>query len=397
MSRPTSNATGFVTVLLAGTVVYLAIRLERVEGALGSLKNKAETPTLAAPSSAARSTAPVSVVPRAELSDLEKSNIALFSARQLSVAHITTLAVRSDPFRRRALEVPRGTGSGFIWDESGHVVTNFHVIEGADAARVTMADQTSYEARLVGASPRNDIAVLRIDPAKAKLSPVALGSSHDLSVGQLVFAIGSPFGLDYTLSTGVISGLGREIQGMMGLPIHGAIQTDAAINPGNSGGPLLDSSGRLIGMNTSILSPSGASAGIGFAVPADTIARVVPMLIRYGREVRPTIGVELAEDAVTQRLGLAGALIINVLPGTPAEKAKLVPTEQDPSTGRIRLGDVIVSVNDKKVGSTGDLYLALEDRKEGEVVTLTLVRGGESVQVKLPLALNVGGSPQEAP
>jgi S1-C subfamily serine protease len=389
MSRASSAVAGFVTVLLTLAVVYLSLRVERLEAAIAARVSEPVAAVHPAPKGPDKPALPVSITPRGELADLEKSTIALFSARQSSVVHITTLAVRSDPFRRRALEVPRGTGSGFVWDGSGHVITNFHVIEGADAARVTLFDQTAYEAKLVGASPRNDIAVLRIDTGDAALAPVPIGTSHDLSVGQQVYAIGSPFGLDYTLSTGVISGLGREIQGMMGLPIRGAIQTDAAINPGNSGGPLLDSGGRLIGMNTSILSPSGASAGIGFAVPADTIARVVPMLIRYGREVRPTLGVELAEDALTQRLGLNGALIVNVLPGTPAEKAKLVPTEQDPGTGRITLGDVIVGVDDAAVQTTSDLYLALEGHKDGDEVVLHLMRNGKALDVKLALALNV--------
>jgi S1-C subfamily serine protease len=281
--------------------------------------------------------------------------------------------------------VPRGTGSGFLWDEGGHVVTNFHVIQGADAARVTLSDHSIWDAKLVGASPRNDIAVLRIETNRADLSHVVVGSSHDLSVGQQVYAIGSPFGLDYTLSTGVISGLGREIEGVTGIPIRGAIQTDAAINPGNSGGPLLDSSGRLIGMNTSILSPSGASAGIGFAVPVDTIARVVPDLIKYGRELRPTIGVELAEDALTRRFGLMGALILNVVPSSPAEKAGLQATRQDPNTGRIAIGDVIVAVDGAEVKNNADLYLALEGRKHGDKAKLMLNRAGKPAEAEVEL------------
>ena len=288
-----------------------------------------------------------------------------------------------------ATEVPQGTGSGFIWDTQGHVVTNFHVVQQADVARVTLHDHTEWSAKLVGASERNDIAVLRIDTKSAVLKPVVVGSSHDLSVGQSVFAIGSPFGLDYTLSTGIISGLGREIKGLLGVPIQGVIQTDAAINPGNSGGPLLDSSGRLIGMNTMIVSPSGASAGIGFAVPVDIINRVVPDLIKYGQEVRPSIGVEIAEDALTHRFGLTGALIINVAPGTPAEKVGLVPTRRD-QYGRVLIGDVIVGVGDTPIQKNADLYLALEKHKGGDNVKLTLVRGGSAkVEVMVQLVLNV--------
>jgi len=380
MHRSMITLAGLAAISAALGIVYLSVRIEALETELSTMRPVRE---------ATERVLPAPVVPRADLADLEKSTITLFSARSASVVHITTIAVRSDPFRRTAMQVPSGTGSGFVWDETGHVITNYHVIEGADAARVTLPDQSVWDAKLVGASPRNDIAVLRIDAQGTVLPPIVVGTSHDLAVGQQAYAIGSPFGLDYTLSTGVISGLGREIQGMMGLPIHGAIQTDAAINPGNSGGPLLDSGGRLIGMNTSILSPSGASAGIGFAVPVDTIARVVPQLIKYGRELRPTIGVELADDAIVRRLGLTGALILNVSPSSPAEGAKLRPTKQDQSTGRITLGDIIVAVDEKAVGSTADLYLALEEHKEGDRVKITLLRDGEKQQVELALTLNV--------
>lgn len=336
------------------------------------------------------STVPIKpVLPRGDLSQLEKATITLFEQRSASVVHITSLEVRADPFRRNALEVPRGTGSGFIWDEAGHVVTNFHVIQGASAARVTLSDQSVWEAKLVGASPRNDLAVLRIEADKGLLRPIELGASGDLRVGQQVFAIGSPFGLDYTLSTGIISGLGREIPSVLGLPIQGAIQTDAAINPGNSGGPLLDSSGRLIGVNTSILSPSGASAGIGFAVPADIVARAIPQLIKYGRDVRPTIGVELADDALAQRFGLQGALVLNVVPGSPAEKAALNPTQRDGRSGRILLGDVIVSLDGAPINKTADLYLALEKHKQGDRVKLGLIYAGAQREVEIELTSNV--------
>lgn len=328
------------------------------------------------------------VIPRAELSDLEKSNISLFSSRSKSVVHITTVTLQQDIFQRNALEVPQGMGSGFIWDTQGHIVTNYHVIRDAHAARVTLPDHSVWEAKLVGRSARNDIAVLRID-ANVELTPIVVGSSNDLSVGQQVFAIGSPFGLDTTLSTGIISGLGREIEGQLGLPIHGAIQTDAAINPGNSGGPLLDSSGRLIGMNTSILSPSGASAGIGFAVPVETIARAVPELIQYGREVRPTLGVQFAADSITRRFGMTGALVLEVSPESPAAKAGLRPTLREMATGRIVLGDVITSLDKKPIETTSDLYLALETYKAGDHVRLGLHREGKPTEVELELASNV--------
>ena len=359
--------------------VRLSMRVDTLEAALSKAR----------PQQASRVATPLPVIPRAELSELEKSNIALFSSRSKSVVHITTVALQTDGFRLNAMEVPQGVGSGFLWDAQGHVVTNYHVVRDAYGARVTLSDHTVWPAKLVGKSERNDIAVLRIDAPNAELTPSMIGSSHDLSVGQQVFAIGSPFGLDYTLSTGVISGLGREIEGLMGLPIHGAIQTDAAINPGNSGGPLLDSSGRVIGMNTQILSRSGTSAGVGFAVPIDTIARTVPDLMKYGRDVRPSIGVQLADDAITRRFGLSGALVLSVLPNTPAATAKLVPTRQDPQTGAIALGDVIVAVDDDEVSNNADLFLAFEKHKPADRVKLGIIRGKKRGTVEIELALNV--------
>jgi S1-C subfamily serine protease len=333
---------------------------------------------------------PRPVAPREDLASGEKARIALFRKTWESVVHITTLAVRTDPFRMNVLEVPKGSGSGFLWDLHGHVVTNFHVIAGADEARVTFADHSTLPARLVGHSARNDLAVLRISALPKNLTPLPLGSSHDLVVGQDVIAIGSPFGLDYTLSTGVISGLGREIQGVGGLPIGGAIQTDAAINPGNSGGPLIDSSGRLIGINTAILSPSGASAGVGFAVPVDTVARVVPDLIAYGREVRPVMGVELADDAVADRLGVPGVLVLGVVPGSPAEKVGIVPTQRQALTGEIVLGDVITHIDGAELRRAADLYLKLEKHQPGDSITISIVRDRQRRTLSLVLAKNVG-------
>jgi S1-C subfamily serine protease len=331
---------------------------------------------------------PRPVTPRATLSTGEKERIGLFEKTWRSVVHITTLAVRTDPFRLNVLEVPRGTGSGFVWDEHGHVVTNFHVIAGADEARITFADKTTANARLVGQSARNDVAVLRVVGLPKNVTPLPIGTSRDLVVGQDVIAIGSPFGLDYTLSTGVISGLGREIMGAGGLPIGGVIQTDAAINPGNSGGPLIDSAGRLIGVNTAILSPSGASAGVGFAVPVDTVARVVPQLIAYGREVRPEMGVMLADDSVTERFGLPGVLVLGVAENSPAAQVGMQPTQRT-ANGDIVLGDVITQVDGKDVRKTADLLLQLEKHKAGETVAVTVVRGGELKTLSVVLASNI--------
>jgi S1-C subfamily serine protease len=254
---------------------------------------------------------------------------------------------------------------------------------------VTLEDHSVWNAQLVGFSRRHDLAVLKVPGAASRARPLPIGTSRDLLVGQMVVAIGSPFGLDYTLSTGVISGLGREIPGMMGLPIHNAVQTDAAINPGNSGGPLLDSSGRLIGINTAIYSPSGASAGVGFAVPVDTVTRIVPQLIRFGREVRPVLGVQLAEDDLTRRFGLRGALVLKITPGSPAAKAGMRETVRELPSGRIRLGDVIVALDGTKVGNGIELYGALDNKQPGDHATLGVLRDGEATTVDIVLGSNV--------
>jgi S1-C subfamily serine protease len=333
---------------------------------------------------------PRPVTPRDGLSNGEQARIALFRKTWQSVVHITNISLRTDPFRMNVLEVPQGTGSGVVWDVHGHLVTNFHVVRGSNELRVTFADHSTLPARLVGQSERNDLAVVRVSGLPKSVTPLALGTSHDLVVGQDVIAIGSPFGLDYTLSTGVISGLGRDIPGQGDLPIEGGIQTDAAINPGNSGGPLIDSAGRLIGINTAILSPSGASAGIGFAIPVDTVARVVPDLIAYGREVRPVIGVELANDAVSARLGLPGVLVLRVVENSPAAQAGIVPTQRQALSGEILLGDVITHVDGEELHSASDLYLKLEKRRPGDTVKVSLLRQGVSHTLSVVLGKNVG-------
>ncbi|MBI2532718.1 MAG: trypsin-like peptidase domain-containing protein, partial [Deltaproteobacteria bacterium] len=273
---------------------------------------------------------------------------------------------------------------GFIWDNSGNIITNFHVIQNADAAQVTLADQSDWKARRVGVAPDKDLAVLRIDAPANKLRAIPVGTSKDLQVGQSVFAIGNPFGLDQSLTTGVISALGREIESVTRRPIQGVIQTDAAINPGNSGGPLLDSAGRLIGVNTAIYSPSGASAGIGFAIPVDTVNRIVPELIRSGKVTRPGMGIQIAEDQIAERLGVTGVLVVEVVQGSAAAKAGLRPTRREAS-GRVRLGDVITAIDGKKIESPNELFLILERYKVGDSVNVTLVREGKTVQAKVTL------------
>lgn len=324
------------------------------------------------------------VTPRADLAAEEKSTIAVFRQASPSVAHITTIAVREHPFTLDVLQIPQGSGSGFVWDEKGHIVTNYHVIQGADAATVTLADHSSWKARLVGAYPDKDLAVLAVDASKDRLHPILVGTSHDLQVGQRVFAIGNPFGLDQSLTTGIISALGREIESLTRRPIKDVIQTDAAINPGNSGGPLLDSAGRLIGVNTQIVSPSGAFAGIGFAIPVDEVNRVVPQLIRHGRVMRPGLGVQLAPDYMVAQLGLSGALILGVQPGSAAAKAGLRPTKRS-SSDAIELGDLIVAVDGKPIESVKDVFAALADCELGTKMRVTILRGAEQQEVEVIL------------
>ncbi len=328
--------------------------------------------------------APREVTPRGKLSVEENLTIALFRKASPSVVNITTLTVRRDVFTLNLLEIPEGTGSGFVWDNAGHIVTNFHVIQNADVAQVTLADQSTLKARRIGVAPDKDLAVLQIDVAKSRLRPIPIGSSNDLRVGQKVYAIGNPFGLDQTLTTGVISALGREIESVTRRPIQGVIQTDAAINPGNSGGPLLDSAGRLIGVNTQIFSPSGASVGIGFAIPVDTVNRIVPQLIRHGKIIRPGLGVQVAEDQLTKEFGLPGVLVVEVVSGKAAAKAGIRPTRRD-FAGQLILGDVIVAMDGKQIDSVNDLYLVLERYQIGETVTLTILREGKRHEVKVIL------------
>ena len=328
--------------------------------------------------------APRPVAPSAPLDEDERATIDLFRRASPSVAYITSISRRRDFFSLNVYEIPRGSGSGFIWDELGHVVTNFHVISGSSRFQVALADRSTWDAELVGAAPEKDLAVLRIGAPREQLRPVPVGSSADLRVGQEVFAIGNPFGLDQSLTTGVISALGREIESQVRLPIRDVIQTDAAINPGNSGGPLLDSGGRLIGVNTAIVSPSGAYAGIGFAIPVDTVNWVVPELIARGRIERPALGVDLASRQIQERLELDGVLIMRVHGGSGAERAGLRGTYRD-RFGRAELGDVIVELDGRQVGSDLDLILLLERYRVGDRVQVGVERDGRRLDVEVVL------------
>lgn len=351
--------------------------------------NETEHTTAPAPSSASisnetQNSAQVTNNYGSKLNQTEKATIALFEEAAPSVAFITTTSLNRDYWSRNITEIPRGSGSGFVWDMEGHIVTNYHVIKGADRAQVTLADQSTWQASLVGYEASKDLAILKIEAPIDQLFPIPRGVSDNLLVGQSVLAIGNPFGLDQTLTTGIISALGREIESVSGVPIRDVIQTDAAINPGNSGGPLLNSSGELIGVNTAIYSPSGAYAGIGFSIPVDVVKWVVPDLIKYGKLMRPTLGVELASNQLSSRLRLNGVLVINVIAGSAAEKAGLRPTLRD-RRGNIDFGDIIVGINTETINNRNDLVLALEQYKPGEEVTLKVMRGEEEVDVKLLL------------
>jgi len=328
---------------------------------------------------------PRAVTPRGDLAEDEKTTIEIFRKASPCVVHITSLAHVRDRLSLNVLEIPEGTGTGFIYDDSGHIVTNFHVIRGTQGAKVTLADNSTWKARLVGYEANKDLAVLRIDAPADRLRKIDIGESVGLQVGQKVFAIGSPFGLDQTLTTGVISGLGREITSVGGRPIEGVIQTDAAINPGNSGGPLLDSAGRLIGVNTMIVSPSGTFAGVGFAVPVDIVNQVVPELIQHGSIQRAVLGIRPMEDSLAQRLGIrTGVLVRDVYEDSGAAAAGIQPTYVN-EDGDIVLGDVVLKIGNREVRAVSDLSKALDGKKPGERVSVLIARGRKQVTVEVEL------------
>lgn len=321
------------------------------------------------------SATPRAVTARGDLAADEKSTIELFERSRDSVVYISTSERVMDFWSRNIFSIPRGTGSGFIWDDKGHVVTNYHVIAGASEARIRLSDGKEYKASLVGASPMHDLAVLKIGTGfKGHSLPV--GTSHNLKVGQKTFAIGNPFGLDWTLTTGIVSALDRSLTEESGSVIEHLIQTDAAVNPGNSGGPLLDSAGRLIGVNTAIYSPSGASAGVGFAVPVDTVNRVVPQLIGRGKYVRPSLGIEIDQDindAITSQLGVKGIVVLKIHPGTPAATAGLKGITVNRDRTYV-LGDIITAVQGKPVDTIAKLLARLDDFQVGQSIKITIVR-----------------------
>jgi S1-C subfamily serine protease len=310
--------------------------------------------------------------------------MAVFERATKSVVFIANTAIQRDIWSFDTMEVPQGSGSGFVWSKQGYIVTNFHVIYGADTIKVTLADRSEHQAKIVGADPDHDLAVLQIKVPENLMEPLAVGASHDLRVGQKVLAIGNPFGLDHTLTTGVVSALGRTIKSMSNRTIEGVIQTDAAINPGNSGGPLLDSSGRLIGVNTQIVSPSGAYAGIGFAVPVDTVNRIVPELIKHGKLIRPGLGVSLVPDSIAKRWGIKGLVIGKVSRGGSADRAGLRGARET-QAGRIELGDIVVAIDGKTIETIDDMMDVMEAHKVGDQVTLDIMRASKRQQVSVTL------------
>jgi S1-C subfamily serine protease len=333
---------------------------------------------------------PRPIVPRGELSADEKANIRIFENAKASVVYISTVQRVFDVWSRNVTKVPRGTGSGFVWDDDGHIVTNLHVIEGAAEANVRLSDGRDYPASLIGVSATHDIAVLKIRVPSNRPAPVPIGTSHDLQIGQKVYAIGNPFGLDWSLTTGIVSATDRSLTEENGVLIQHLVQTDAAINPGNSGGPRLDSAGRLIGMNTAIYSPSGASAGVGFAVPVDTVNRVVPQIIMTGHYAPPSLGVEtdeLLSRAIERQLGVSGAAVARVPSRSSAARAGLRGARLGPRDSIIP-GDVIVAINGKDVDSVARLLARLDDFKVGDTVKLTVWRDGKKTEV--PVTLQAG-------
>ena len=331
---------------------------------------------------------PRAVTARGELAADERATIEIFDSISSSVVYITTTEQMIDPWTRDLTEVRRGTGSGVVWDDRGHIVTNWHVIADAGAALVRLPDQRSYSAELVGSSPEHDLAVLRIGGLLEVPAPVPIGRSADLRVGQKVFAIGNPFGFDYSLTTGVVSALDRTIYNERSGEVRGLIQTDAAINPGNSGGPLIDSAGRLIGINTAIFSTSGTFTGIGFSVPVDTVNRVVPQLIARGRYVRPRIGIsgdEAVSAPILEQMGADGVLVLGVVPGSPAERAGLQPTRIT-RNGEIVPGDVLQRLDGEPVERMTDLIDRLERYQVGDRVRLAILRDGERIELEVTLA-----------
>lgn len=318
--------------------------------------------------------------------DDEANTTEVFQKASPAVVFVTSSELRRQRFTRNIMEIPRGAGSGFIWDAaSGLVVTNYHVVAGADRLTITMQDEETFQAEVVGFAPERDLAVLRMIDPPVSLTALPLGDSSELSVGRKVLAIGNPFGLDTSLTVGVVSALDREIQSPSNRTIRGVIQTDAAINPGNSGGPLLNSLGQLIGVNTAIYSPSGGSAGIGFAIPVNTVIEVVPQLIAFGKIMRPVLGVELASDRWLRRYRVEGVPIVRTYRGFPADNAGMIGAQRG-SRGEVILGDVITHIDGQRVASNDEFLSAMEAHQVGDTIEITTTREGSERRFEVTLS-----------
>jgi S1-C subfamily serine protease len=366
----------FLTLVLLAMLAFLALQFREARR-----RDAPTAPPAAVPVPASKRPQ----APEAERPCPGSDAIAVYKRVSPSVVAVANHAlIRRGFFGFQLYEVPQGAGSGFVWDRKGHIVSNYHVVHQASTLTVTFPDGSRYDAVLVGIAPDYDLAVLKISAPPEKLVPVTVAASRALQVGQQVYAIGNPFGLDTTLSAGLVSALGRTITSMTDRKIYDVIQTDTAINPGNSGGPLLSSSGRLVGVNTAILSPSGAYAGIGFAVPSDTVSRVVPQLIEKGRVTRAGLGVDLLPDHVTARAGIAGVALYAVAERTPAARAGLEGIGVS-RLGDLIFGDVIQAVDGIPVDTIEALQAVLDPRRPGEQVRLTVTRNGKRRDVTLAL------------
>lgn len=378
--------------------VPMAISLAAVAAAIGLAACKPgktnATPDHVAPPQGQETAAPseteppvtpiVPLTPGARTDD-EKNTVSVFRELAPATVFVTQTRVVADMWGG-AEEVAAGSGSGFVWDKQGHIVTNFHVIKDAKSLSVTFQGQKTFPAQVVGADPRKDIAVLKVDAPADLLKPVTTPKVMQLEVGQKTIAIGNPFALDHTLTTGVISALGRQVDGIGGVTIREMIQTDAAINPGNSGGPLLDSSGQLIGMNTMIYSKSGSSAGIGFAVPVSSIARVVPQIIKTGHAEQLGLGIQIdTQGRINRSLRIRGVVVVAVPKDSPAASSGLEGLKDTPRG--VALGDVIVGIDETKVETYDDLYNALDRKAAGDTVSVK-VRRGETT-IALPMKVSV--------
>ena len=316
----------------------------------------------------------------------EANNIEIFKKASPAVVYVSSTALQRDIFSLNVFEIPQGTGTGFIWNKDGVIVTNHHVIGGADRVTITLNDNTTWDAEVIGLAVSKDLAVLRIDAPEEKLVPLPLGDSSLLEVGRKVLAIGNPFGLDFTLTVGVVSALGREIETAVGQSkrkIRDVIQTDAAINPGNSGGPLINALGQIIGVNTAIQSPSGANAGIGFAIPVNTVKKIIPQLIKYGQVDRPIMGINILPDNLARRNRIEGAVVLEVESGTPADRAGMVGIRR--SRRGYLLGDIILEINEQAVKSFDDVATILENYKSGDTVTVITERDGKRKRYRIRL------------